>query len=240
MKEERPSCRSLDTYMSLFQHLIDSNINIHVYLSPDYYEMFKDKLTSTSVFVEKIQLSELRAYREVMNINYVLPAIRNNDKDTFNYITCMNSKTEFVRKAIDNNVFNSTHFAWIDFGIFHFITNIQNTKAIINKLGITPLKSNVLVMPTIYRRSPTINFSKVNWRFPGSFFFGDKESIIEFDTLYQNNFLKIITQFGILTWEVNVWEWFEHFLDWKPFVYSVRSHNDSIFENIPFNEIQSQ
>jgi hypothetical protein len=117
------------------------------------------------------------------------------------------------------------------------ITNIENAKNRIHKIANIHLNSNILVIPTIYGRSPVMHFSHVNWRFAGGFFFGDKESILEFDKLYQNNFLRIIKQDGILTWEVNIWEVFENFLDWKPIAY-YGSHNDTMFQNIPFDKIE--
>ena len=56
MKEERPSCKNIETYLNLFQNLIDSNIQLHVYLSPDYYGLFKDKFSSEKVVIESIRL----------------------------------------------------------------------------------------------------------------------------------------------------------------------------------------
>jgi hypothetical protein len=236
MKRERELYRRLETYISLFEHLVDSNIQLHVYFSPDYYEIYKDRFSSDKVFIESIRLEDLRAYKELSTINVGLPAVRNTDKDTFNYITCMNSKTEFVQRSIDNNVFKSTHFAWVDFGVFHMIKDIENTKKIIHTLANIELKSSFMVIPTIYERSSSINFSQVNWRFAGSFFFGDRESSLHFDNLYKDNFLKIMKHYGILTWEVNVWEWFETFLNWNPTVY-YGSHDDTMFSNIPFDKI---
>jgi hypothetical protein len=236
MKKERELYRSVETYISHFQNLVESNIQLHVYFSPDYYEVFKDRFSSDKVFVESIRLEDLRAHKEVVNIDCSLPTVRNTDKDTFNYITCMNSKTEFVKRSIHNNVFNSTHFAWVDFGVFHMINDIENTKKRLHTLANTKLRSNLMVVPTIYQRSPIINFSRVNWRFSGSFFFGDRESLLHFDNLYEHNFLKIIKQYRILTWEVNVWEWFEMFLNWIPISY-YGSHDDTMFSNIPFDKI---
>jgi len=237
IKREREVYRSVDKYISLFQHLVDSNVQLHVYLSPDYYEIYREKFSSDKVFIESIQLEDLRAYKEVVNIDLNLPIDRNTDKDTFNYITCMNSKTELVQKSIHNNVFNSTHFAWIDFGIFHMITDIEITKNRIHTLANMNLKPDFLVIPTIYQRSPIIPFSQVTWRFAGSFFIGDRESLLHFDNLYKDYFFSIIKQVGILTWEVNVWAFFEEILDWNPTVY-YGSHNDTMFENIPFEQIQ--
>ena len=236
MKEERPSCRKLDTYVSLFQHIIDSNINLHVYLSPDYYDMFKDRFSSDKVVVESIRLEDFRAYKDLSTINVQLPAVRNGDKDTYNFLTFINSKTELVKKSVHNNVFNSTHFAWIDFGIFHIIKDIENTKQIIHKLSTVKLEESFLCATGGTPHKSYVDFSNVYWRFFGGFFIGDIQSILEFDKLYENNFMKITKQYEILTWEVNMWTFFEQFLNWNPIVY-MAGFNDTMFSNIPFDKI---
>jgi hypothetical protein len=236
MKEERPSCRKLDTYVSLFQNIIDSDVQLHVYLSPDYYEMFKDKFTSDNVVVESIRLEDLRVYKELSTIQVELPAVRNGDKDTYNFLTLINSKTELMQKSVHNNVFNSTHFAWIDFGIFHIVKNTESVKHIIHKLSTTNLKDSFLCAAGGCRPKPHVDFSNLFWRFFGGFFIGDKESVLQFDKLYETTFMRIVKQYKILTWEVNVWGFFEQFLNWKPIVY-VAGFNDTMFENIPFDKI---
>ena len=57
-----------------------------------------------------------------------------------------------------------------------------------------------------------------------------------FDKLYKDNFLRIMTQFKMLTWEVNVWTYFEQFFNWNPTVY-LAMFNETIFSNIPFDKI---
>lgn len=237
MNESRPSCRNIDTYFSLFQHLVDSRIQIHAYVSPEYYEICKNRFKSDYVFFESIQLEDLRAYKELSTIKVSLPAIRNTDKDTYNFLTIMNSKTEFMQKAIQTDIFSSTHFAWIDFGIFHIIKNIQHIKELLYKISTATLKDSFLAIAGIYPRRPYVDFSNIDWRCCGGFFIGDKNSMLEFDMLYKNNFFRITEQTGILTWETNIWAWFEQFLTWNPIIYLARSHDDTMFENIPFHII---
>ena len=238
LKEERESYRDINTYVSLFQHLIDSNINIHVYLSPDYYEMYRDRLSSDRVVVESIRLEDLRAYKELSGIHVELPAIRNAHKDTYRFLTFTNSKTELVRKSIQNNVFNATHFAWIDFGIFHIIKNIERTQQIIHKLSTTNLKESFLVTVGGCHRRPHVDFSDVYWRFFGGLFIGDIQSVLHFDKLYNDNFIRITKHYGVLTWEANMWGSFEHFLNWNPTVYFA-NFDDTVFANIPLDKIGS-
>ena len=50
-----------------------------------------------------------------------LPMGRNKEKDTYNYLCINISKTYLVEKAINIDPYQSTHFAWIDFGVMHII-----------------------------------------------------------------------------------------------------------------------
>jgi len=210
-----------------------------VYLSPDYYEIYRDKFSSDKVVVESIDLEDFRAYKELSTINVQLPDVRNLDKDTYNFLTFINSKTELVQKSIHNNVFNATHFAWVDFGIFHIIKNIESTKQIIHKLSITELKDSFLALTGIYRPRAHCSFLHPDWRFCGGFFIGDIQSILHFDNLYKNYFLRITKQRRVLTWETNMWTYFEQFLNWNPIVYLAKSFDDTMFENIPFDQIET-
>ena len=150
----------------------------------------------------------------------------------------MNSKTEFMKKSIDKNVFRSTHFAWIDFGIFHIIQNTQKVKDILHRIHKKSLVSKFCIFPGIFPKHSYVDFSNVNWRFCGGFFLGDTESILQFDKLYEKYFLNIIKQYNTLTWETNIWSWFEQFLNWHPTVYQIKRFDDSFFEYIPFDKIE--
>jgi hypothetical protein len=56
-------------------------------------------------------------------------------KDTHNYMIAINSKIEVVQDAIKHNSFNTNHFAWIDFGIFHVFKKYYLATDMLSKIA---------------------------------------------------------------------------------------------------------
>ena len=223
LNEDRPSDKNTDMYFSHFKRLVNSNVKIHLFLQSRMVEKYTELIGNPSnVFVQVMEFEDLEIYRKLQGLNYKLPTTRCSIKDTDNFMILMNSKLEFVNIAIDNNVYNSEKFAWIDFGIGHVIKD-DKTFQNLNNINI---KSG-LYMPGLYQVN-NIDFNVPNWRFCGGFFIGDTKSIIELYTLYKNHFIELVKEYG-LTWEVNVWAYFEKNYDWKPIWYLSR-HNDSMLK----------
>ena len=138
-----------------------------------------------------------------------------------------NSKIEFIKRAIDSNIYNLSQFAWIDFGIDYVIKNKQTYNNLIN----TELLSKGIVIPTIWSRSKqrADDFNHINWRFCAGFFIGDKDSLIDFYNLYRKEFKKLISDKKVLPCEGSIWSYFEEFFDWKVKDYT-SDHNDTMLQ----------
>lgn len=219
--DERMYCTSSD-YLRLFKPLADCGINIHLFIQPKLYEMYNQEIgIRDNIYITLLEFEELSIYQQLKNVKVQLPENRNYEKDTREFMILMNSKIEFVKRAIDENKFNSTYFSWIDFGISKVCKSqdtLKNLKYIQIKYG--------LFIPTIHQKS-LITFNNVSWRFCGGFFIGDKESILNFYQLYQLYFMKIIEKTNILTWEVNFWAYLELMDVFNPYTYFA-DHNDSM------------
>jgi len=226
LNESRPNEKNVDTYFSQFKRLVESGVNIHLFLQSSMISKYKETIGNPSnVYIQIQEFEDLEITRNLKDAKFQLPAIRTKTKDTVNYMIIQNSKIEFVYKAVLNNVYISKKFAWIDFGIGHKIkddSTFSRLKDIFIDSGI--------YFPGPYQKH-NFDFNRVTWRFCGSFFFGDKESIKELYDLYQSEFTNLVRTTGILSWEVNVWAYFEKYKGWKPTWY-YGDHNDSIF-NIP-------
>jgi hypothetical protein len=222
LNESRPNEKTADIYFSQFKRLVESGVNIHLFLQSSMLDLYNDIIgENPNVFLEIQEFEELEIYKELRTVEYTLPSQRNLTKDSANFMILMNSKIEFVKKAMTNNVYNSDTFAWIDFGIGHVIKNNET----FNNLKTLSIKKG-LYIPGPYSFN-NVDFNSVCWRFCGGFFIGDKDSLEEFHSLYQKEFLNLVKSTGILSWEVNVWAFFERFLGWKPNWY-YGDHNDSI------------
>lgn len=219
--DERTYCTSSD-YLRLFKPLAETGVNIHLFIQPKLYDIYIQEFGfRKNVHITQLKFEDLPIYQQLEGVQLNLPKHRNHQKDTREFMILMNSKVEFVKRGIDDNIFKSTHFAWIDFGI----SKICKHNDILDILKLLNPKDG-LYMPVILPKT-SIDFSRVNWRFCGGFFIGDIQSILEFYTVIQDNFLDIVELYGILPWEVSIWAYLEYHGYFKPNTY-IADHNDSM------------
>ena len=138
----------------------------------------------------------------------------NATKDTLNYMLIMNNKLEFVKRAIEINVFHSTQFIWVDFGIYHihksgmdeeFIQCIVNLKNnVYNKVRIGSIWESTQQLEQYYITEENI-YSQIAWIFAGGVFGGDIESLLEFEKLSKEKCVHVIKEKETIMWEVNIW-----------------------------------
>jgi hypothetical protein len=230
--DERKYC-TVNDYLRYFLFIVNTGVHIHLFLQPSLYEEYISFIGERdNVHITLLDFEELPIYKQLKGIDIPLPKYRNPEKDTRNYMILINSKTEFIKRAIENNIYNTTHFAWIDFGIKKVIQNpsVFGRLADVDKIEI---KDTCLVIAAIHRQN-NINLCRVDnvcWRFAGGFFLGDSNSLVNFHNLYETHFCKLVRDTNVLTWEVNIWAMFEYLDLFRPSVY-ISDHNDTILENI--------
>ena len=226
LHEDRSKNKSVDYCFLHFKQLASTGIKIHVFLSKDY-----ELAPSENIFVERIELEDLITYKETEDLDLTLPSQRSEHKDTKNFMILMNAKIELVKRAIDSNVFGSTHFGWIDFAISYIFKN-PITLEYLATLGKSDFTPPLMCVPGCFSskgyRAECI-FDSIHWRFCGGFFFGDKNSLIKFSEIYRENFRKVLLIRSVMTWETNVWTFLELNTDWNP-SWFLADHNDSIIQ----------
>lgn len=231
--------KSIENRIYYFKELASTGIQICLYISTNMEEIMKPIFNEyKNIKYKIINYKDLKILQIINEHNVTLPMNRCTIKDSFEYITLMNSKIEFMDYAIKENPWNSSHFAWIDFSIFYMIKNTNYCKKWLQLLSSTSFKSNFLTFPGCFSHSNPFNkenddlnklLNNIYWRFCGTFFIGDKTSISELYSLYEYHFPIFLKIYGKLIWEVNFWSWLESFADWKPIWYSA-DHNDSILK----------
>ena len=237
LNEDRQNCKSLDTYISLFKTLAESGISICLYLSPnlEHIGIELQELYKNVKFIKTINLEDTVTYKVINSLNPLLPNKRCTIKDSLNYITLMNAKAEFVNDAININPFNTTHFAWIDFGICHIISNPKTTLSRLYRIAEhCKLQENILVFPGSWSlEMVSQNFKNIAnipyWRMCGGFYFGDKQSLQNMYELNLEAINRFINQYGIISWEVNIWAWMELSMNWKISIFTA-DHNNTILQ----------
>ena len=237
LNEDRTKCRTLDTCISLFKTLVESGISICLYLSPNLENIGikLQELYKNVKFIKTINLEDMITYKLIKSLNPLLPNKRCTVKDSLNYIALMNAKAEFVNGSININPFNTSHFAWIDFGICHIISNPKTTLSRLYRIAEhSKLQENILAFPGSWTKTISIsNYKNINnipfWRMCGGFYFGDKQSLQNMYEINLEALSKFINQYGIISWEVNIWAWMELNMNWKISIFTA-DHNDTILQ----------
>jgi hypothetical protein len=215
LQDESNTYRSPEKRIEFFKKLNDTGIRLHVFISPEH----RDKIHLTNGIVETIYLEDLDTY----HLSPVgLPDIRNEIKDTENFLILINSKIELVNRAINSGKHSSSHYAWIDFNIFHVLT--EQSVSQLNVLSGARYPPRCMYIPGCW--DTQVLWDSINWRFCGGFFLGDIESLRSFYELQCREYPNMPK----LTWEVNTWAYLES-LGWQCDWY-LADHNDSML-NIP-------
>jgi hypothetical protein len=220
LSEDRTGLRVRDIHMSYFKYLADSGVNIHLFLNNACRSIYDTFAHYSNVYIESIELDALKSFTDG-----TLPAIRNMEKDTRNFLILMNAKPEFVYRAIQRNVFEGNSYYWIDFGIFHVIKNPEEAQRYLKDISSTEL-STFIIPGCIQYQCNNQYFNQISWRFCGGVFAGDKDSLVTFYKTITREYDNIVRERG-LTWEVNLWAYLESEGKIKP-VWVHADHNDSI------------
>lgn len=238
LNEDRSRERSPETRINLFRHIANSGVAICLYVSSTYEDIAKELENEYKniKLMPIINLEDTQTYKIINELNPALPATKTDYHDTRQFITLMNAKSEYVYNATLINPFNTTHFSWIDFSIFHVIKNIEQAMNQLCLFGFSELKQTFLLFPCCW--TPEYSKQMINnialnvfWRFCGGFFIGDINSIQNMHYLMLEQLHNFIKEYGILVWEINMWAWLEVKHNWK-IDYYIADHNDTIL-NIP-------
>jgi|TARA_B110000967_G_C18896205_1_gene570846 hypothetical protein len=144
-------------------------------------------------------------------------------KDTNRFYSIMCNKTEWIRKAIQTNLYDTPYYTWIDFGIYKILdenTDLDMLKKCYDTVRIGHIWD--------LKRVVNVNINKkICWYFAGGIFGGNKTSLLEFADIMKFETLRYINLHNALVWEVNIW-----YLIYKqhPHLFSPYScnHNNSI------------
>lgn len=237
-EDDYDKTKTFDKRLELFLKLADTGINISIFISPEFEEIF----TGICQKYENIKLMDIYTKDKLRFSNtyfpeadlYDIPNNRSNIKDTKDYMYLMNSKIDFIKKTIDINPFSTDYFCWFDFSLPYIFKNIDKSIQQIKLISQRNYKHYFLTIPGCWDyKINDINYIKNNicWRFCGGFFMGDKNSLIDFYNLSINNFAKFLSVTKTVLWEVNYWAWLESNTNFKPLWY-LGNHDDSII-NIP-------
>ena len=243
LNEDRSKDRSPETRVNLFRHIANSGVSICLYVSSKYEIIGKElEIEYDNIkLMPIINLEDTETYKLITSQSPNLPTNRLDYKDTINYMIIQNSKSELVYNVTLSNPFNTEHFAWIDFSIFHMVTHIEYVVKQLELINANKLLQTFLVFPSCWSKDKSLSlihttnsiYSTVNWRFCGSFFIGDLSSIQNMYHLSMSNLPHFIHNPNnteqIIAWEINFWAWLEAKCNWEVSTYQA-DHNNSILD----------
>jgi hypothetical protein len=185
-----------------------------------------------------------------------LPHNAHPQKDTRGYMLMQLEKSAFVKRAVDLNPFQTSHFAWVDTGIYHLCNNDRIKKReltdVLQRICSNSSTSTSLSLPQNQRiripgcwsTSPLLQldfetlvqhkddsfWNSVQWYFCGGFFVGPAALLVSFAEVVHQEIVNLVRTLRHLCWEVNVWSVvYAAYPNWFD-VYSA-DHNLSMFVN---------
>jgi hypothetical protein len=195
----KDSTRSVSDYIDYGKKLINIPNPKVIFVECEIYNKFFkqndiDGLYNNTTFIQ-IKQKDLYLYKYLDKLTNFNINTNNPDKNTIDYLFIQNNKTEWVREAIQMNIYNTEQFIWIDFGIYHMIKNESEMKESI--LSMTSKCYDKLRIASCKYRDYTVNYNVyeiITWTFAGSIFGGHKDALIQFADLAKNEVLKTIEE----------------------------------------------
>ena len=190
--ENNQKRRDPKSYLKHTQKLLSEDIFLYLFLEEDMAETVrnirKEQGLQEKTFVQIIDFSKIFMYTYfdeiAQNRKNKTVVNANGTKDTAAYITLVNNKMAFVKEAIQHNPFDSTHFGWVDFGIYHVATPYQESPFLIS----SDLIKMQMLQPFAPDQMliPERQYRKIEGRFSAGFITGSKDNWIRFiDVFYE-------------------------------------------------------
>ena len=216
-----------------FINLASLGINICVYgdniTTPFIQEII---LKYPNVKLLELDYKKTSIYKLCTQKQYNITNNRNIKKDTVEYMTLMNCKFEYVNDSIQKNPFNTNIFAWIDFSISYIFSSQKETLVHLKEMSYKSFNKKFIAFPGFWEKvsnnNKNILLCDVNWRFAGSFFAGDKFSLLNLYTTYIEHLELFFLSTNTIIWEVNFLAWIEADINYELGWYYTNTYDNII------------
>lgn len=184
--------------------MLKQKMKLILFVDKFYYDIVSKMGYSNSVTIIELPIESLHIYNMIMaNKHFLhLPHVRNYEKDTYEYIALMNSKIEFLHRAL--NLIETEYVAWIDAGVSKMFSNKEDCFSRLTNIIVTGLDK--VLIPGCYIRH--ISFDElcqsIWWLFLGTFFICHRNYVDKFYGLSLTTLMRFCIN-GYIPWEVNIW-----------------------------------
>lgn len=217
----RTEDKSPATRIAHFRRLAATGIPLRVFVSRCYAAAIEEicREAPNTVIHRVLELEDTWTYSECVKHRDRMPAHRTTTKDTFEFLTLMNAKVEFVEEVARAS--GAAHLAWIDFNVWHVVQDADVVQTRLRSIS----RVDGVYVPGCWPAA-AVAWDRIGWRFCGGFFVGDRAALLAFAAQYRASLRRYLDADG-MTWEVNVWARLEQ-EGWTPRWYKA-DHNDSLF-----------
>jgi len=220
--------------------LADSRVQVYVFVPYASLDVFETKYRSfENIKYAGFSNDSLYVHTFCKGIEYMLPKLRNEKKDTAEYMLSMYYKYDFLEAAIAANPWQSTHFAWLDPELSDFFSmhSADHYEKQLWHLSKRTWTSRFLAIPG-YSNKTTIDKAVevvlgVRWRFYSNFLIGDSRSILELVEQYKLYFPRFLNTYGKLVWDMNFLAWLETTLCSNPTWHWYSAKHDPSILRVP-------
>lgn len=198
---------TLNNYIENGKYLLMAKIPKIIFLDEQVYDILIEYENEYTKIIKYNRYDSYLYHLKDLIDNFSLNTT-NTDKDTLDYMLTMCMKTEWMKIAINRNIFNTDNYVWIDFGIKYIMRNLSDNEFLdrIERLN-TKLYNNVR-MASIWNPNSILNidiYKNITWFFAGGIFGGNKEKLLIFSKKMKEMCVKIISEKHTIMWEVNIW-----------------------------------
>lgn len=174
-KTEEP-LQKYDNYFAWITKLLELPINLCFYTTQDIHDklVYTPRSNLKFIITDKIPMFDKLSQIKTIWPSYIT---NNREKDTAEFACLSHSKFHFLKQAIEDNPFNSTHYGWIDAGLL----KIAKEAELIPLLN-PPDKVKLLLMNYI-NKDEVLNPAFVRtcrYKIAGGLFIGPKAMMKEF------------------------------------------------------------
>lgn len=203
-----------------------------MYVSHDIYSTVERIMKPYEhVTVERLVMTQDLPY--YVDGNMSLPMVRNEAKDTREYLWHVHKKVHCLYEATANAI-DEQYWMYLDFHapneLFRDVDTYEYLRDLSNKPHLFVEHENRMYIPGCWSLPENVEHDEfgnhVHWRFCGSLLFGSKKAIEKMYDYYQEHFPEFVKLHG-LSWEVNYWAYMERKLEWEPVWYAA-NHDDSM------------
>lgn len=198
---------TIDVYYNYGKLLLKSNVPKVIFVDDDMYNLIGNNYEKNNTLIIKINKNSMYFYEHINELTNFQLNTDNPSKDTIEFMFIMCNKTEWVKKAIELNHFDTNNFIWLDFGIKNVIsyTDEEFVKKIDNLKYQNYDKVRIGGIWNLSNYYGSDLCKDITLYFAGGIFGGDQISLLKFARLMKNKCIHIMTTYKTIMWEVNIW-----------------------------------